>query len=74
MAGGVRKGQMLKASEEKHTNHFQVYFTDDEMKKIWEVSDYFDVRQGVLMRKLFNRFYEDFEKMDDIERLKCLKN
>ena len=67
------QGTIIKSDEEKHKNSFRVYLTNDELRKFYEVASFYDERNGVLMRAIFNSFYEEFRKMTDTERLKLWK-
>ena len=64
------KGTIIKSDEEKHKNSFRVYLTNDELEKFYDVANFYEMRNGVMMRMIFNNFYEDFRNMSDLERLR----
>ena len=66
------KGTIIKSDEEKHKNSFRVYLTNDELEKFYDVANFYEMRNGVMMRMIFNSFYEDFRSMSDLERLRLL--
>ena len=68
------KGTIIKSDEEKHKNSFRVYLTNDELEKFYDVANFYEMRNGVMMRMIFNNFYEDFRNMSDLERLRLWKN
>lgn len=68
------KGTIIKSDEEKHKNSFRVYLTNEELEKFYDVANFYDLRNGVMMRMIFNSFYEDFRNMSDLERLRLWKN
>lgn len=68
------KGTIIKSDEEKHKNSFRVYLTNDELEKFYDVANFYEMRNGVMMRMIFNSFYEDFRNMSDLERLRLWKN
>lgn len=71
---GMLKGTIIKSDEEKHKNSFRVYLTNDELEKFYDVANFYEMRNGVMMRMIFNNFYEDFRNMSDLERLRLWKN
>lgn len=68
------KGTIIKSDEEKHKNSFRVYLTNDELEKFYDVANFYEMRNGVMMRMIFNNFYEDFRNMSDLERLRLWKS
>ena len=70
----IPKGTIIKSDEEKHKNSFRVYLTNDELEKLYDVANFYEMRNGVMMRMIFNNFYEDFRNMNDLERLRLWKN
>lgn len=65
----MRRGPKNKAPEEKRTKHYQVYFTDDELKAVWEIANYFQSGSSVITRKIINRFVEEWKEMTKEEKI-----